>query len=128
MIIHQLTGGTKTTDIIAIAGMPGPGKKALAKKVYDDPSVVNFFDSRIWYCLDQDEGYREAFITIARYTGADVTRYPYMSVEDMQEHLYCYLWGTRYLLVIEGWCISAWDYLEKVFSGGHNGSRVLIIC
>ncbi|XP_075098886.1 putative late blight resistance protein homolog R1C-3 [Nicotiana tabacum] len=45
-IIKKLIGGTKELDVNAIFGMPGLGKTTLARKVYNNPSIVNHFDAK----------------------------------------------------------------------------------
>lgn len=42
-ITDHLLGGSRQLDIVSIVGMPGLGKTALAKKVYDDPSITFHF-------------------------------------------------------------------------------------
>ncbi|KAL2532402.1 NB-ARC domain-containing protein [Abeliophyllum distichum] len=47
-IAEQLVRGSDQMQIISIFGMPGLCKTTLAKKLYNDPSIVYHFDKRAW--------------------------------------------------------------------------------
>ncbi|KAK6787281.1 hypothetical protein RDI58_015806 [Solanum bulbocastanum] len=46
--MKKLIGGTKERDVISIYGMPGLCKTTLARKVYNNPSIVNYFNVKAW--------------------------------------------------------------------------------
>ncbi|KAH0658979.1 hypothetical protein KY285_027529 [Solanum tuberosum] len=53
-ILQKLTQGTKELDAISIFGMPGLGKITLTRKVYNNPSIVNYFDVKVWCSISQE--------------------------------------------------------------------------
>ncbi|KAH0659000.1 hypothetical protein KY285_027550 [Solanum tuberosum] len=53
IIMKKLTGRTKELDVLSIFGMPGLGKTTLARKVYNNPSIVNHFDVKVWCAVSQ---------------------------------------------------------------------------
>ncbi|KAK6787306.1 hypothetical protein RDI58_015831 [Solanum bulbocastanum] len=48
IIMMKLIRGTEERDVISIFRMPGLGKTTLESKVYNNPSIVNYFDVKAW--------------------------------------------------------------------------------
>ncbi|KAG5601807.1 hypothetical protein H5410_033177 [Solanum commersonii] len=53
-IMQKLTQGTQELDVISIFGMPGLGKTTLAREVYNNPSIINYFDVKVWCSVSQE--------------------------------------------------------------------------
>ncbi|PHT48594.1 hypothetical protein CQW23_12802 [Capsicum baccatum] len=53
-IIQKLTSGPSELDTISIVRMLGLGKTTLAYKVYTEKAVVDHFDIRTWYTVEQE--------------------------------------------------------------------------
>ncbi|KAK6787300.1 hypothetical protein RDI58_015825 [Solanum bulbocastanum] len=51
--MHKLTRGTKELDVISIFGNPRLGKTTLVMKVYNNSSIVNHFDVKVWCSVSQ---------------------------------------------------------------------------
>ncbi|XP_059281086.1 putative late blight resistance protein homolog R1A-3 [Lycium ferocissimum] len=123
-IIQQLTGGTKGLDVISIFGMPGLGKTTLARKVYNNHSIVNHFDVKIWCAVSQAYNRRMLLSEIFK----QATRSEIDEDDDIADKLRKSLMGKRYLIVLDDiWEIDAWDNLGLCFPRGEDGSRVMVI-
>ncbi|XP_060194812.1 putative late blight resistance protein homolog R1B-17 isoform X2 [Lycium barbarum] len=122
-IIQQLTGGTKGLDVISIFGMPGLGKTTLARKVYNNHSIVNHFDVKIWCAVSQAYNRRMLLSEIFK----QATRSEIDEDDDIADKLRKSLMGKRYLIVLDDiWEIDAWDNLGLCFPRGEDGSRVMV--
>ena len=53
IIMKKLIRGTKERDVITIYGMPGLCKTTLARKVYNNPYIVDHFDVKAWCAVSQ---------------------------------------------------------------------------
>ncbi|KAL2532889.1 Disease resistance protein RPP13 [Abeliophyllum distichum] len=126
-ISDQLIGGTDQLQIISIFGMPGLGKTTLAKKLYNDPSIVYHFDKRAWCVVSQTYQTRNMLIDILK-SISDVGRDKILNMEDehLAEQLYKSLKGMRYLIVMDDiWNVNAWDDCKRYFPDDRSGSRIL---
>ncbi|KAL2553324.1 putative late blight resistance protein-like protein R1A-3 [Forsythia ovata] len=126
-ISDQLIGGTDQLQIISIFGMPGLGKTTLAKKLYNDPSIVYHFDKRAWCVVSQTYQTRNMLIDILK-SISDVGRDKILNMEDehLAEQLYKSLKGMRYFIVMDDiWNVNAWDDCKRYFPDDRSGSRIL---
>ncbi|OIT02170.1 PREDICTED: putative late blight resistance protein homolog R1B-16 [Nicotiana attenuata] len=124
-IMKKLTGGTKELDVISIFGMPGLGKTTLAKKVYDNPSIVNYFDVKAWFSVSQAYKRRTLLIDIFKQATRDKSEIK--EDVDIADKLQKTLKGRRYLIVLDDiWDIDAWEDLGLCFPKGEDGSRVMV--
>ncbi|KAL2552661.1 Disease resistance protein RPP13 [Forsythia ovata] len=126
-ISEQLVRGPDQLQIISIFGMPGLGKTTLAKKLYNDPSIVYHFDKRAWCVVSQTYNKRNMLIDILRSMShlkrETITK---MDDESLAQNLYKSLKGTRYLIVIDDiWDSESWDDLKRYFPDDGTRSRVI---
>ncbi|KAH0658986.1 hypothetical protein KY285_027535 [Solanum tuberosum] len=125
IIMKKLIRGTKERDLITIYGMPGLGKTTLAKKVYNNPSIVNYFDVKAWCTVSQAYDRRTLLIEI--FKQATNNKIIIEEDDDVADMLRKVLIGKRYLIVLDDiWDIKAWEDLGICFPQGECGSRVMV--
>ncbi|KAL2516440.1 putative late blight resistance protein-like protein R1B-17 [Forsythia ovata] len=126
-IAEQLVTGREHLQIISIFGMPGVGKTTLAKKLYNNPSVVHHFDKRAWCVVSQTYNRRNIFADILRSVkDHDKETIMQMDDESLVEALYKSLIKWRYLIVVDDiWDTNAWNDFGRCFPDDKNGSRIL---
>ncbi|XP_027063020.2 putative late blight resistance protein homolog R1A-3 [Coffea arabica] len=128
LIINRLTRGSSQLQIIPIVGMPGLGKTTLAKKVYNDSSVMSHFYARAWCTVSQTYYKKNLLLQILTSIHTKLhDKFVEMSEEDLAAEVRRGLLRTKYLIVLDDiWDTEAWNALEASFPDNRNGSRVIM--
>ncbi|KAK6787273.1 hypothetical protein RDI58_015798 [Solanum bulbocastanum] len=123
--MKKLIRGTKERDVSSIYGMPGLGKTTLARKVYNNPSIVNYFDVKAWCAVSQTYNRRTLLVEIFKQATNDEIKIK--EDDDVADMLRRVLIGKRYLIVLDDiWDVEAWEDLGICFPQGEYGSRVMV--
>ncbi|WMV59788.1 hypothetical protein MTR67_053173 [Solanum verrucosum] len=127
-IVDRLRGGPSELDIITIVGMAGIGKTTLAKRAYNDPSVVNRFDVHAWITVSQE--YRERDILFDLFYSVVPPTNEINQERRNQEtadRVYKSLKWKRFLIVVDDmWSTDAWDNVSRLFPDDNKGSRIIL--
>ncbi|XP_019180592.1 PREDICTED: putative late blight resistance protein homolog R1B-16 [Ipomoea nil] len=121
-IINQLIYGSKEREVVLIAGIGGLGKTTLARRVYEEKNVANYFDNRAWCTVSQEYDYKDLLHKIySQVCGRGI------EIGNVAEELRKSLMGRRYLIVLDDiWSVEAWEELSRVFPSCDNGSRIVL--
>nr|XP_027118385.1 putative late blight resistance protein homolog R1A-3 [Coffea arabica] len=109
--------------------MAGLGKTTLAKKVYNDSSVICNFHIRLWCTVSQAYSIKNVLLQILCYEGKHSNMDDKLKNMDeylLLENLYKKLKENRYLVVFDDiWDIKLWNELRISFPDDKKGSRII---
>ncbi|XP_027337009.1 putative disease resistance protein RGA3 [Abrus precatorius] len=117
----------RKVSVIAIVGLGGLGKTALAQLVYNDLEVQTFFNMQIWVCVSDNFDVKTILKKILE-SITDGQRQD-QSLEKLQKELRESLSGKKYLLVLDDiWNDShdKWVELRKYLMCGGQDSKILV--
>ncbi|KAK3188716.1 hypothetical protein Dsin_028277 [Dipteronia sinensis] len=117
----------QNVSVVPIVGIGGLGKTALAKLVYNDKRIDEYFDLKMWICVSDD--FVEKKIMIKIINSATSKKPSNMDIDQLQKVLRDILSGKRYLLIMDDvWNEDArkWIDFKKLLLGGANGSKIIV--
>ncbi|XP_071939815.1 putative late blight resistance protein homolog R1A-10 [Coffea arabica] len=128
-VIERLIWGPEQVEIVPIVGMAGLGKTTLAKKVYNDSSVICNFHVRLWCTVSQAYNMKNVLLQIlcsdAKHSRMD-DELKNLDEHALLEKLYKKPKENRYLVVFDDvWDIKAWNELGISFPDDKKGSRII---
>ncbi|XP_057780730.1 putative late blight resistance protein homolog R1A-10 [Salvia miltiorrhiza] len=121
----RLIGMQSKLEVLPIVGMGGIGKTTLARKLYQDPLILDHFSYLAWTTISQDYNMRSILLSLLRcITGSD---YEHEGDGELKDILYRSLCGRRYMIVLDDiWSTTFWDEIRMYFPDYNNGSRIVI--
>ncbi|KAG6692103.1 hypothetical protein I3842_10G095900, partial [Carya illinoinensis] len=115
-IIEPLMNANRNVNVISIVGLGGLGKTTLAKSVYNDETVINCFQLKMWVCLSTDFRVTKLMEKILKSAGRKT------SLREL-------LKDKRFLLILDDvWNENRnkWVELIDLLNGGSHGSVVVV--
>ena len=113
--------------VVPIVGIGGLGKTTLAQLVYNDDSVVNFFDLRLWVCVSDNFSVKEIIVKILK--SATNSEPQNVELDQLVKLLHLQITGKKYLLVLDDvWNedVEKWCALSVLLKVGEKGSKILV--
>ncbi|XP_022931674.1 putative disease resistance protein RGA1 [Cucurbita moschata] len=113
--------------VIAIVGMGGLGKTALAQSVYNNENITKHFDLKLWVCVSEDFDIK---VIVEKIIESATRKKPeILQMDSLQSDLRTHINGKKYLLIMDDvWNedYEKWVNLKRLLMGGTSGSRILI--
>ncbi|KAK4427080.1 putative late blight resistance proteinR1A-10 [Sesamum alatum] len=124
LLIHRWPSERR---IVSLVGMAGIGKTALAREVYEHPSISSSFDCRLWATIGPEYQLKEIMLDIVAKLNLNIDEIHTLESKELAEHVNRSLQGRRYLIVLDDiWRTKVWSELEKFFPDNQTGSRILL--
>ncbi|XP_054785796.1 putative disease resistance protein RGA3 [Prosopis cineraria] len=123
----ERTDGNKNVSLIAIVGIGGLGKTALAQLLYNDSEVQRIFQKQIWVCVSHDFQVKTLLNKMLK--SLQNCSVGDLELDQLQVKLQESLSGQRYLLVLDDvWSESqqSWNSLRTYLMCGAPGSKILV--
>ncbi|XP_019157667.1 PREDICTED: putative late blight resistance protein homolog R1B-14 [Ipomoea nil] len=122
---------SKPQAVISIVGASRISNTSLARRLYEDPSIVYHFPIQAWTTVSPLREFNERQLLFQLLGSIDSSLLTSMSSDEDADHLgklLCQkLKGQRYLIVIDGIRTQkAWDDIQRYFPDDLNGSRILM--
>ncbi|XP_015881560.4 putative disease resistance protein RGA4 [Ziziphus jujuba] len=114
-------------SVFPIVGMGGLGKTTLAKLVYNDKSVEEHFERRIWVCVSEEFDVKKIMKAVVE--SATGNRCDLLEMETIHRRVQELMTRKRFLLVLDDvWNEDheKWDRLKNSMRHGSVGSKVLV--
>ncbi|MED6170792.1 hypothetical protein PIB30_034593 [Stylosanthes scabra] len=113
---------------IAIVGVGGLGKTALAQLIYNDAVVKELFKKMMWVCVSEDFEIKSILKKMLKSLGVKEALNGF-ELDQLQKKLHEELNGQKYMLVLDDiWNENSlkWDELRKYLMCGCDGSKILV--
>ncbi|XP_044507252.1 putative disease resistance protein RGA4 [Mangifera indica] len=119
--------GHENVSVISIIGIGGLGKTTLAKLVYNDDKVSDYFKLKMWICVSDEFSLKRLLIDIIN--SAIGQKYNHMSMDQLQTTLRDIIRDKKYLLVLDDvWNenYELWYDLRNLLMECVSGSKIIV--
>jgi hypothetical protein len=127
--LMHASSDSQNVSVIAVVGIGGLGKTALAKLVYNDARVVDHFELNCWVCVSESNEFALKQLLVKIISSISGENCNDLDEEQLQMRLRNNLDGRKFLLVLDDvWNEdrTKWMELRGLLMGGANGSKILV--
>ncbi|KAM5577544.1 hypothetical protein ABKV19_008073 [Rosa sericea] len=122
----------ENVSVVSIIGLGGLGKTTLAKLVYNDSMVEEYFETKMWICVSDNFDIQTLIRGITN--AGNGPKCEDESLDLMERKLQDTLRGKNFLLVLDdiwdtvsiGITTEKWIDLKTLLNVGANGSKIII--
>ncbi|KAG1371635.1 disease resistance protein RGA2-like [Cocos nucifera] len=115
--------GRSDVSVLPIRGIGGLGKTTLAQLVYNEKTVAEHFQQRIWVCVSENFDIKNIVRTVIE--SATLGKFELSDMDSLQRKLREVVSGKRFLLVLDDvW--NPWEELKELLTTGAEGSCVIV--
>lgn len=124
-LCHLLTDGDEQLKVLSIVGVGGIGKTTLAKQLWREHKLRDYFHCRAFVRTakkpDMRRILRSILAQVRPHQPPDASEVDDL-IHDLTEHLQ----DKRYVIIIDDiWDTSVWDVATCAFPEGNHGSRII---
>ena len=126
-LLHTDPKTKENIGVIAIVGMGGLGKTALAQSVYNNESTTKHFEMKLWVCISEE--FDVKVIVEKMIKSATRKKTEIFQMDLLQREVRKQIDGKKYLLIMDDvWNedYEKWVILKRLLTAGASGSRILI--
>lgn len=127
LVKEENTKNDSNIKVVAIVGVGGIGKTTLAQMIFNNETIKNKFDIKIWLSINKDFDEAELLRTIISEAGGN--HYGDKQLSLLQTNLITTLEAKKILLVMDDvWSDKVWNDLLRVplANAAARGSRILV--
>ncbi|XP_044500101.1 putative disease resistance protein RGA1 [Mangifera indica] len=126
-LLLRPSDGHENVSVIPIVGIGGLGKTTLARLVYNDKTVSDYFKLKMWVCVSDEFSLKKLLIDIIN--SATSQKYNSMSIDQLQTILRDIIRDKKYLLVLDDvWNENKelWYDLRNLLIECVSGSKIIV--
>jgi len=119
----------QNVSLVAIVGIGGLGKTALAQLVYNDGEVTKLFEKTMWVCVSDNFDDKTILKNMLKSLNIKNEEIDNLSFDNLQKMIRDNLTDKRYLLLLDDvWneSFEKWDQLRTYLMCGAQGSKVVV--
>ena len=119
----------ENVSVIPIVGMGGLGKTTLAQSAFNEETIQQHFELKMWVCVSDDFDLKLIIQQIIKSATNNNNLGAIDSMDQLQKELRNVLNGKRYLLVLDDvWeeKREEWLRLKDLLLSGSQGSRIVV--